>query len=108
MATIGISTGNPVVIDPAVTAPAAGNTFCFQPRPAGGDMKAQFQATGTLTGLSSDLQTSLDGGTTWTTVTAAFLAAATAQNSAQVVAGALYRFNHTASTGNAVIRGVVN
>src|SRR4029077_4778823 len=96
--------GVPCIIDPAVTAPAAGNVFSFQPDPDGGDFSATFQATGTLTGLSSDLQISLDAGVTFVnikTVGATFLTAAAPQNTlTPVVAGALYRFNHTASTGS--------
>lgn len=112
MAFIGaIPTGWPLVIDPAVTAPAVGNSFCFQPDPAGNDFSASFQATGTLTGLSSDLQISEDGGATFVNAAggAAFLtAAAPTKVLTPAVAGALYRFNHTASTGNSVIRVTSN
>lgn len=112
MANIGaIPTGVPVVIDPAVTAPAAGNTFLFQPGAADADFSVLFQATGTLTGLSSDLQISLDGGTTWVNAaggTAFLTAAAPTKILTPAIGGALYRFNHTASTGNAVIRAIAN
>lgn len=110
MANIGsIPTGVPVIIDPAVTGAAAGNTFSFQPDPAANDFSATFQATGTLTGLSSDLQISLDGGTTFNTLTATFLtAAAPLKIQTPIINGALYRFNHTASTGSAVIRVISN
>lgn len=112
MANIGaLPTGISVVIDPAVTAPAVGNTFLFQPGAADADFSALFQATGTLTGLSSDLQISLDGGATFVTAaggTAFLTAAAPTKILTPGVAGALYRFNHTASTGNAVIRCVPN
>lgn len=109
--TIAIPTGVPAVIDPAVTAPAAGNQFCFQADPSGTDFSVLFQATGTLTGLSSDLQVSLDGGATFQNAaggTAFLTAAAPNKTLTPGVAGAVYRFNHTASTGNAVIRAVSN
>lgn len=110
MANVGaVPTGVSVIIDPAVTGPAAGNTFAFQPDPAATDFSAVFQATGTLTGLSSDLQMSLDGGVTFVNLTAAFLtAAAPLKIQTPIVGGALYRFNHTASTGNSVIRVISN
>lgn len=112
MADIGaISSGVSVVIDPAVTAPAVGNTFRIQPTDSTADASATFQATGTLTGLSSDLQISLDGGTTFVNITggAAFLtAAAPTKTLTPAIGGALYRFNHTASTGNAVVRCMAN
>lgn len=112
MADIGaIPTGVSVVIDPAVTAPAVGNTFRTQAADSTADASITFQATGTLTGLSSDLQISLDGGATFVTIAggAAFLtAAAPTKTLTPVIGGAPYRFNHTASTGNAVIRGMPN
>lgn len=112
MANIGtIPNGIAVVIDPAVTAPAVGNTFSFALDPGANDFSVLFQATGTLTGLSSDLQISLDGGTTFVTATggAAFLtAAAPTKTLTPAIGGALYRFNHTASTGSAVIRAIPN
>ncbi len=112
MADIGaIPSGVSVVIDPAVTGAAAGNTFRLQPTDSTADASAVFQATGTLTGLSSDLQISLDGGTTFVNAAggAAFLtAAAPTKILTPAIGGALYRFNHTASTGNAVIRCMAN
>lgn len=112
MADIGaIPTGVSVVIDPAVTAPAVGNTFRSQPPDSTSDASMTFQATGTLTGLSSDLQISLDAGATFVNIAggAAFLtAAAPTKTLTPILGNALYRFNHTASTGNAVIRGLSN
>lgn len=112
MADIGaIPTGVAVVIDASVTGAQVGNTFRIQPTDAGTDVSATFQATGTLTGLSSDLQISLDAGVTFVTVAggAAFLtAAAPTKTLTPAIGGALYRFNHTASTGNAVIRAMAN
>ena len=112
MANIGaIPTGVSVIIDPSVTGVQTGNTFLFQPGADDADYSVLFQATGTLTGLSSDLQVSLDGGTTFQNITngTAFLTAA-APNKVltPAIAGCLFRFNHTASTGNAVIRAVAN
>src|SRR6266446_5384878 len=108
MADIGaIPSSISVVIDPAVTAPAVGNTFRFQPTDSTADASATFQATGTLTGLSSDLQISLDAGATFVTIAGgvAFLTAAAPQKTlTPAIGNAMYRFNHTASTGNAVIR----
>ena len=110
MAFIGsVPTGVPCVIDPSITGVQVGNSFAFVPDNAGADASALFQATGTLTGLSSDLQVSLDGGTTFVNLVATFLtAAAPAKVLTPLVAGAQYRFNHTASTGNAVIRVTTN
>ena len=110
---VALSTGQPVIIDPAVTAPAVGNQFTIQPDSAGADASVTFQATGTLTGLSSDLQISLDGGATFQNTVkpagTAFLTAAAPNNVlTPASAGAIYRFNHTASTGNAVIRASSN
>lgn len=103
-----IPIGTVVVIDtnPGV---AAGNAFEFQLDPAGGDKSAAFQVTGTLTSLSADLQISLDGGTTWTNITAtALTAAAPAKVITPVVAGAQYRFNYTAGAAAVVVRAVAN
>jgi len=119
MADIGaIPSSISVVIDPAVTAPAVGNTFRIQPTDSTADLSVTFQATGTLTGLSSDLQISLDGGTTWvnyqgaasgTPIGTAFLTAAAPQRTlTPIIGNAMLRFNHTASTGNAVIRCMAN
>lgn len=106
---IAIPIGVPCIIDAAVTAPAAGNPFCFQLDPSGNDFSALFQATGTVTTLSGDLQISLDGGTTYTTIGATFLtAAAAAKIQTPVVAGALYRFNYTTASGSSVIRVTTN
>src|SRR6266700_7049117 len=103
MADIGAIPPNmSVVIDPAVIAPAVGNTFRSQPSDSDTDMSMTFQATGTLTGLSSDLQISLDGGVTFVTIAngVAFLtAAAPTKTLTPIIGGIPYRFNHTASTG---------
>lgn len=107
----GIPSGVPVIIDPAVTAPAAGNTFSFPANPGGEDFSVSFLATGTLTGLSSDLQISQDGGASFVNAangTAFLTAAAPHKILTPAIGGVLYRFNHTASTGNAVIRAVSN
>jgi len=78
-----------------------------------GPMNVLFQAVGTLTGLTSKLQVSLDGGTTFTDYIATFLAAATAvfaisqslgtsasnALATPLVPGAIYRINITALTG---------
>lgn len=92
------------LIDSAVTAPAQGNVFAFQMDPSGGDFSAVFQAVGTVTTLSGDLQVSLDGGTTWTNVsTAALVNATPVKVITPVIAGALYRFNYTTASGSSNI-----
>ena len=103
-----IPNGVPIVIDtnPGV---AAGNSFVFQLNPDGTDFSAVFQVTGTLTSLSADLQVSLDGGTTWNTISAtALTAAAPAKVITPVIGGALYRFNYTAGAAATVTRVVAN
>jgi len=98
----GIPSGTPVVIDTAVAAPAAGNTFSFEPGPGGTDFNAVFQATGTLTTLVAALQASLDGGTTWTDYVASANFWPTPAGSCvrvAMVAGALYRINYTTASG---------
>lgn len=80
----------------------AGTIDFDMPGSSGADFSALFQAVGTLTGLSADLQFSLDGGTTFNTFPngAAFLVAATPfKEIAAMIAGALYRINVTALTG---------
>jgi hypothetical protein len=100
-----IPVGESVVIDPAITAPGAGNVFAFELDEAAGDFSALFQVTGTVTTCSADLQVSLDGGTTWTTFSAALVtAAAAAKAQTPVIAGVLYRFNYTAASGSIVMR----
>ena len=102
-----IPNGVSIVIDtnPGV---AAGNVFVFQTT-EGTDFSAVFQVTGTLTSLSADLQISLDGGTTWNTITATALVAATpVKVITPVIAGALYRFNYTAGAAATVTRVVAN
>ena len=93
-------TGVNVTIDSAVIPAVAGAAFAFQASTIDGDFSFLMQAKGTLTSLSADLQISLDAGTTWTTLAAAAIVAAT---SAKVitpgVAGAWYRLNYTAGTG---------
>jgi hypothetical protein len=70
-----------------------------------GVMNAIFQAVGTLTGLTSALQVSLDGGTTFANyvtslVTAAASVIAVGNASANpLTPGAIYRVNVTALTG---------
>jgi len=96
-----IQTGNATLIDSAVTTPAAGNTFSFAEHKGAGDFSATFQAVGTVTTLSGDLQISLDGGTTWTTVATAQLTnAAPFKTITPVICGALYRFNYTTASGS--------
>lgn len=105
---VSIPNGEAVVIDtnPGV---AAGTAFGFEDNPDGSDKSAVFQTTGTLTSLSADLQISLDGGTTWTTITAtALTAAAPAKVITPVIAGALYRFNYTAGAAAIVTRVAAN
>lgn len=108
MASISIPTGVPVVIDPAVTAPVVGNTFSFQPDPSGTDFSAIFQATGTVTTITAQLEVSLDGGATW----AIFITGAnffptnavTNKIVTPMIAGALWRINYTAASGSIVMR----
>ncbi len=104
MANIGsIPTGVPTVIDTAVSAPVAGNSFSFQADPGGNDFNVVFQATGTLTTLVAALQASLDGGTTWTDyVPSANFWPTPAASCVRVamVAGALYRINYTTASGS--------
>lgn len=98
-----IPTGVPTLIDSAVAAPAAGNTFSFEPDPGGNDFNAVFQATGTLTTLVASLQASLDGGTTWTDYVASANFWPTPAGSCvrvAMVAGALYRINYTTASGS--------
>lgn len=103
--------GNATLIDSAVTAPAAGNAFSFAEHHASGDFSALFQAVGTVTTLSADLQTSLDGGVTWSNVTgltAQLTNAAPAKAITPVVCGALYRWNYTTASGSTNVWGCSN
>lgn len=87
-------------IDTAITPAVAGATFMFQPDSTGGDFSGMFVATGTLTTLSADLQVSYNQGTTWTTVLAAAIVAATpVKIFTPVIANVWYRWNYTAGTG---------
>ncbi len=104
--------GWPIVIDSAISAPAAGNTFTFQPKPGGGDLSANFQVlTGTT--ISADLQISHDGGTTWSILAAAALSgvpptAGSTKTITPVISGALYRLNYTTATGTIAVRVTSN
>lgn len=85
--------------------------------PPSGPINAMFQAVGSLTGLASKLQVSLDGGTTFNDYIASFLAAAlavyvtsgalgnTSSGTAvtPMIPGAIYRINISALTGTADI-----
>lgn len=108
MPSIAIPTGWPVIIDPAITAPVVGNTFSFQSDPAGTDFSAVFQATGTVTTITAQLEISLDGGTTWAIIVtgANFFPTNAVTNKVvtPVIAGALYRVNYTAASGSIVMR----
>lgn len=91
--------------------------FIIQCTPPSGPVDAMFQAVGTLTGLASKLQVSLDGGTTFNDYIASFLAAAvpvyvtsgaignTSSGTAvtPLIPGAIYRINISALTGTADI-----
>lgn len=101
---IAIPLGMSCIIDNGITAPVAGSVFSFQPKAGGGDFSATFQATGTVTTLSGDLQISLDGGTTWSGAGTAFITAAAPNKTQVVICGALYRLNYTTASGSSVIR----
>ena len=102
-----VPTGVPCVIDPAVTAPVIGNTFSFSPDNVGSDFSALFQATGTVTTITAQLEVSLDGGTTWAIfVTGANFFPTNAATNVKIgiIVGALYRVNYTAASGSIVMR----
>src|SRR5579859_1352409 len=85
--------------------------FTIPATPGNTDRTAIFQAVGTLTSLASALQISLDGGTTFVSYIASFLAAATslyvvspyapstANGPTPITGGALFQINVTAATG---------
>lgn len=69
-----------------------------------GDFSALFQAVGIVTALVCDLQFSLDGGTTFNTLVANLLVAATPfKLQTPLVAGARYRLNVTGAPTSADI-----
>jgi len=105
---MSIPRGVPITVDSAVSAPATGNVFTFQPRPDGGNLSALFLAQGTLTTLAAKLQLSMDGGTTWQDYISSvnfWPAPSTNLVSVSVVAGAVYRINYTTASGsiNAIV-----
>jgi|SRR5882672_6430348 len=112
MANIGsISEGVITRLDTAITAPVAGNTFQFQPDSATTDFSALFQAVGTVTTLSADLQASTDGGVTWSNVTgktAIITAAAPCAIVTNLVSNVLYRLNYTIASGSSNVNVVSN
>jgi|SRR5882672_12270091 len=89
---------------PITTAGGAGTIDFDVPGSTGADWSMFFQAVGTVTSLSADLQISLDGGVTFNTFSAAFLVAATPfKEIASMIAGALFRINVTAAPTSADI-----
>lgn len=103
MANLGAIPGGQVVrLDTAIAAPGAGNTFSFPVSPAGNDFSVLFQAFGTVTTLSADVQASTDGGATFSNVTGktALITAAAPCAITGLVAGVLYRLNYTTATGS--------
>jgi hypothetical protein len=112
MAAILVPTSVATIIDPAVTAPVVGNTFCFQPDASGTDFTVVFQPTGTVTTLAAALQISLDGGVTFSDfiVTASFFPSQTTlfKTVTPMIAGALFRINYTTASGSIVMRVVSN
>jgi len=99
-----LQVSNPTLIDSAVTAPVIGNVFSFAEHHGSGDFSAIFQAVGTVTTITAQLEISLDGGTTWAiAVTGAnFFPTNAVTNKAvtPVICGALYRVNYTAASGS--------
>lgn len=104
-----IPNGIAFIVDPAGATGTPGNPFVFQPDSSSADFSALFLATGTLTGLSGDIEVSLNAGTTWTKVNVAFLtAAAPAKVLTPAIANAWYRLNATAGAGPYVLTVVSN
>ena len=102
MANIGaIPTAMPIKIASAVVATGAQNAFTFSGSPADGDFSVVFQFIGSGTGLTVNLEASLDGGTTFTTfaVLLTTLAAPQIKVITPLVSGAIYRLNFTAVAG---------
>jgi len=99
-----LQVGTATLIDTAVTAPVVGNVFSFAEHKGSGDYSAIFQAVGTVTTITAQLEVSLDGGTTWAiAVTGAnFFATNAVTNKVvtPVICGALYRINYTAASGS--------
>src|SRR6267142_248264 len=106
--TIAIPTAVPTVIDSAVTAPVVGNQFVFQADPAGTDFSCVFVPTGTVTTITAQLEISLDGGASWQIyITGANFFptnAVVTKTVTPMIAGALFRINYTAATGNFTMR----
>lgn len=77
--------------------------FAAQTRPMGGSIHLSLQLipTGTFTAFKIDLQTSLNGGTTWSPVLTAIdlVTAPTVEQEITVVPGGIYRLNVSAFTG---------
>lgn len=104
--------GIPTVIDSGITAPAAGTPFTLEPSAPGRDFSLSFEVL-TATTISADLQTSHDGGNTWSTLQAAILTAVppgagSSKIVTPVVAGPLYRLNYTTATGTIKVSACKN
>lgn len=104
-APIALVTGQPAKLNPVALTAAADLVFTIQPDPSGNDFSGIFQVVGTITTLTSSLQISLDGGTTFVDLIAssAFLSSTgpvTIKLQTPLIAGALYRIHATVLTGS--------
>lgn len=110
--TYGAAQSTPYVLDLGVectlvnaataTGVAASATFCLYATPSG-ERNMVFQAIGTFTVCTADLEISSDGGTTWNALVAANdFNANKVLKSVQLVSGCLYRWNIKTFTGTSV------
>lgn len=103
-APIAIPTGTCVRLYAAITTTGAQPAFTFPMDPTGTDFSVVFEFVGTGTGLTVNLEVSLDGGTSWAnylggaTALVTTVAAPAAKVQTPMVSGALFRLNVTAVT----------
>src|SRR5215472_7939023 len=104
-ATYSLNPGQETTLTNAATATgvAASAQFTLVPAPAGGDKTMIFQALGTFTVCTANLEISSDGGTTWSALLSGNdFNASKVLKVTNLTAGVLYRWNIATFTGTSV------
>ena|SRR5665213_1694134 len=90
------------------TGTGASNVFYLGDAPSGGDKVVEYNAFGTFSVATANLEESWDGGTTWGTKVAAIDLKAAPLGYFNAIPGKLMRFNVQSFTGTSVSVAVVS